>query len=211
MLSNGVVVAELVSVSDIEYAQLNSLIIKTWDYNLWLERDEVSPMSEYLLNDIILSSSKIYVARKDGFIIGVIAASLKRNCLYDSKFRLKQLSAMLALIDDESAFGEYIKTMRINEILLQKSNQSYDASLNFFAIDSHYRGCGLGNVLFDTFISYLASNKVKKYFLFTDSSSNYIFYERKGLNKMAMERFFWKDNGEVDEVEEYYLYEGLVY
>ncbi|MDA6077990.1 hypothetical protein O0544_22315 [Edwardsiella anguillarum] len=59
---NPIEIAELSQIDDDAYAQLTTLIINTWEYDDWLEDEQVSPMAEYFLNDIILSSQKMYVA-----------------------------------------------------------------------------------------------------------------------------------------------------
>ncbi|UCQ19459.1 GNAT family N-acetyltransferase [Edwardsiella tarda] len=205
---NSIEIAELSQIDGDAYAQLTTLIIKTWEYDDWLEDDQVSPMAEYFLNDIILSSQKIYVARCAQQIIGIITVGQSPDFLYESQFSYKRLTAMSALIarnGKSEVFAQYIDTLRVNQRLLQRTHRHYHASLNFFAIDAQFRGLGLGNRLYHQFITYLQAQGIDTFFVFTDSSSNYQFYEKKGLHKIASETFYWRDE---DEVEEYYLYEG---
>ena len=115
------------------------------------------------------------------------------------------MSALIARNGKSEVFTQYIDTLRINQRLLQRTHRHYHASLNFFSIDAQFRGLGLGNRLYHQFITYLQAQGIDTFFLFTDSSSNYQFYEKKGLRKIASETFYWQDE---DEVEEYYLYEG---
>ncbi|ACY84213.1 hypothetical protein ETAE_1372 [Edwardsiella piscicida] len=207
-MTNPIEIAEVSRIDDDAYAQLTTLIIKTWEYDAWLEEDQVSPMAEYFLNDIILSSQKIYVARCAQQIIGIITIAQSPDFLYESQFSYKQLTAMSALISREGksgVFAQYIDTLRINQRLLQRTHRHYHASLNFFAIDAPFRGLGLGSRLYRQGLAYLQTQGIDTFFVFTDSASNSLFYEKKGLLKIASETFYWQDG-----VEEYYLYEGHI-
>ncbi|SPW29349.1 Putative NADPH-quinone reductase (modulator of drug activity B) [Edwardsiella tarda] len=95
---NPIEIAELSQIDDDTYTQLTTLIIKTWEYDDWLEDDQVSPMAEYFFNDIILSSQKIYVVRSAQQIIGIIIVGQSSDFLYESQFSYKRLMAMSALI-----------------------------------------------------------------------------------------------------------------
>ncbi|ENV35675.1 hypothetical protein F960_00119 [Acinetobacter gerneri DSM 14967 = CIP 107464 = MTCC 9824] len=89
-----------------------------------------------------------------------------------------------------------------------RSKKNFTAALNLFILDERYQGMGVGSKLYSIFTEYLAENKIQEFFLFTDNSSNFIFYERKGLVRIAEEKYSW-DHSE-DSTELYYLYEGKV-
>ena len=69
------------------------------------------------------------------------------------------------------------------EELLKESGKDYQGEVSFFAIDSRYRGMGLGKILFNALISYMESESVKDFYLFTDTSCNFGFYERQGMKR----------------------------
>ncbi|MDA6077989.1 GNAT family N-acetyltransferase [Edwardsiella anguillarum] len=96
-------------------------------------------------------------------IIGIITVGQSPDFLYESQFSYKRLTAMSALIarDGKSeVFAQYIDTLRVNEMLLQRTHRHYHASLNFFAIDAQFRGLGLGNRLYHQFITYLQAQGI---------------------------------------------------
>ncbi|EOV0904511.1 GNAT family N-acetyltransferase [Edwardsiella piscicida] len=115
------------------------------------------------------------------------------------------MSALISREGKSGVFAQYIDTLRINQRLLQRTHRHYHASLNFFAIDAPFRGLGLGSRLYRQGLAYLQTQGIDTFFVFTDSASNSLFYEKQGLLKIASETFYWQDG-----VEEYYLYEGHI-
>lgn len=101
--------------------------------------------------------------------------------------------------------------MKLNEELIQQNKETFDAALNLLILNEHYKGLGLGSKLYQLFLDYLKENMAKTFFLLTDSYSNYPF-TRKGLKRIASQRFSWSNDAEVSEedVEEYYVYSGSV-
>lgn len=71
----------------------------------------------------------------------------------------------------------------IDKNLLASSKKKYEGELAFFAIDEKCRGKGLGNQLFGTVVEYMKSQNISEFYLFTDTSCNYPFYEHMGLKR----------------------------
>ena len=159
---------------------------------------------------MIISSSRIFVVRDKDEIVGVIAASIINNIRQKANAKIRKYRALQEITSDkrEEVFERYLDTLILNEKLLLESGKTFAASLNFFILDERYQGLGIGNKLYSLFIDYLQDKKIKVFFLFTDNSSNFQFYERKGLLKIAEEKYSW--GGDVEDTELYYLYEGQV-
>lgn len=193
-----------------DYDKINQMIISTWDYRSWLPKEMVEPVAEYFLSEFVLTSSRIYVARDGEEIVGVIALSLMDNIRQKANAKVMKYKALKTIISAQGkeVFDLYLDTLILNERLLLNSGKCYDAALNLFILDERYRGMGIGSNLYSLFNEYLAERKVDEYFLWTDNSSNYQFYERKGLKRIAEEKYSW---GGSDDDEYYYLYEGKTY
>ncbi|MEJ6358694.1 GNAT family N-acetyltransferase [Lactiplantibacillus plantarum] len=203
------------ALNKIEYNHVHHLIIDIWRYRDWADKNEVLPLSELLLDEVLLTSSQLFVVKYHKKTVGMLAASLLKNSLSQSYVRLRKLTALSQLVyknNPEKVFDFYLETLKLNERLLQKCNQNFDASLNFLILDQQYHGLGIGNELYRLFISYLTTHHASNFYLFTDSFSNYVFYEKQGLTRIAEQQFSWSNmiNPPSNELEYYYLYAGNV-
>lgn len=73
---------------------------------------------------------------------------------------------------------------KVNEIdkqLLSESNKSYPAELALFAVSSSCRGKGIGKILFQSALEHMDKTGLKEFYLFTDTTCNYGFYEHQGM------------------------------
>ncbi|ELC5004820.1 GNAT family N-acetyltransferase [Salmonella enterica] len=197
------------NIEDRDFDKMNRMIISTWDYRSWIPKNNVVPMAEFFLDEVIVTSSRIFVARDGDEIIGVIAASLTDNLAKKTNAKIRKYKALKKVISRKrkEIFELYLDTLILNENLLLQSGKQFEAALNFFILDERYRGLGIGNKLYSVFIDYLDEKGINEFFLWTDSSSNFQFYEKKGLRRIAEDKYSW---GGDDDAESYYLYEGKV-
>ena len=72
------------------------------------------------------------------------------------------------------------KTEEVNRRLLKKHEDYLVNELALFIIDEEYQGKGIGTQLEKDFSSYLKDNGEEYMYLFSDTYSDYEFYERKG-------------------------------
>ncbi|KHF78804.1 acetyltransferase, GNAT family [Acinetobacter sp. neg1] len=196
--------------SESDLYKINQMIISVWDYNSWVQEENVEPMAEFFLSEVIINSSRIFVARDGEQIVGVIAASLVSNIRQKAKAKIKKYKSLKKLFSEKGneVFDCYLDTLILCENLLLRSGRSFNASLNLFILDERYQGLGIGNKLYSRFLEYLADMNADNFFLYTDDSSNFQFYERKGLNRIEEEEFYWRCSNQNNE--RYYLYEGKV-
>lgn len=61
--------------------------------------------------------------------------------------------------------------------------KKYKGELAFFVVDKKNRGQGIGRKLFQSAVNYMKSQNISEFYLFTDTSCNYPFYEHLGLTK----------------------------
>ncbi len=69
--------------------------------------------------------------------------------------------------------------------LLKDTKKKFDAELSIFITHSRYRGLGLGKKLMENFEDLLRQKGLVNYYLFSDTESNYGFYEHMGFWKEA--------------------------
>ena len=102
------------------------------------------------------------------------------------KYRIRQILAILSLY----LFGEGRKVSKIfssvsemDKELLKECKHEYEGELAFFAISSKARGNGIGKKMFCDMLEYMESQNVNHFYLFTDTSCNYGFYEHQGMTR----------------------------
>lgn len=71
----------------------------------------------------------------------------------------------------------------INDQFIDSFKKEYRGELAFFAIREKYRGKGLGRKLFQAAVDYMRAQGILEFYLFTDTSCNYPFYEHLGLTR----------------------------
>ena len=102
--------------------------------------------------------------------------------LYNSK-EGRKISRMFGKIDD------------IDKQLLSECGNNYSGELSFFVISQKCRGKGLGRKLFQSAADYMKSENISKFYLFTDTSCNYPFYEHLGLLRRCEKKYTVDANG----------------
>lgn len=115
-----------------------------------------------------MTSTKVFVAKDKGKIIGIVAAALTPDLLPKSRIRYRQLEALSLIINQgkpETVFDFYLETLKLNEELIQQNKETFDAALNLLILNKHYKGLGLGSKLYQLFLDYLKENKAKTFFL----------------------------------------------
>lgn len=80
--------------------------------------------------------------------------------------------------------SDYQHITGIYDSFLEKQTEAFDGVLTLFAILPGYQGYGIGSYLWDRGHDYFKSSSVKRLYLFTDSSCNYAFYDKKGFRRI---------------------------
>lgn len=82
--------------------------------------------------------------------------------------------------NDVSVFDERARVMHESF-----GDREPDAEMLIFALDSQYRGKGIGRELFDRTVESLKREGVRDFYLHSDSSSAFTFYEHRGIKRLA--------------------------
>ena len=192
-----------------DFDDMLNITLKTWEYEKYVSKDIARLAAELDLLCYLRESSYIYVAQSDDKVIGFIIARNTQNDS-DSSFdeRINEIKELLSKRKEGIIIALFRwKMSRINNKLYKKANQKYDAELQFFAIDKKYRNLGLGKELFKMFNNYLTSINAESFYLYTDTTCNYGYYDRYGLAKRETEKF--KIPFSKRPIAEFYLYDNL--
>ncbi|MDN2453930.1 GNAT family N-acetyltransferase [Lactobacillus sp. UCMA15818] len=200
---------------DADYQEVLEMVIETWDYREWIEKPLVKPMAEFFLCDLLVGADDVFVAVINSKIVGIVATSHEQWSRLQYVWQRRQLKSLLQLAgfeDKNYIFAQYMETMNIDEELLALSGKKYGGALNLLIVKEGYQGLGIGGKLYKHFYDYLQRLGVNNFYLFTDNSSNFKFYDHKGLQRVNQKNFFWKDEDGTPHKnpEIYYLYEGSI-
>ena len=71
--------------------------------------------------------------------------------------------------------------------------------------DERYRGLGIGKKLFRALLDYMEQQNISRFYLYTDNSCNYGFYEHQGMRRCGQKSY--KVPLAVDNEMQFFLYE----
>lgn len=113
----------------------------------------------------------------------------------------------LALTKEGRARMCIIKAIRAaDRRLIDGRKKSFDGELALLAVGKAYRNLGIGRRLQEDFKSYLHSRGARNFYVYTDSHSNYRFYETHGFIRAAETKVFYPPPAPPGSVGDYFLY-----
>lgn len=165
---------------------LENVVREAWKYDFFCSPKTAAKMAEVYLNSCLANQTFTKVAEIDGVPAGIIMGKDIQNHKCPLALRIRWLKSVVSLyISKEgreiSKIFECIQG--IDKELLSSCSKDYRGELAFFAVSGKYRGRGLGRKLFQTVVDYMQSKGISEFYLFTDTSCNYPFYEHLGLTR----------------------------
>lgn len=136
--------------------------------------------------------SQVAVSEDDGTVLGALLARVDGEA--------PQAGERLAQV--ESAFGKTATTLSASEHgrgivsylerdradtqqLAASVRKETPTELLLFILSPQARGHRLGSALYDGFLAHLRERGVRDYYLYTDSTCSYGFYDHRGLRRVA--------------------------
>lgn len=186
---------------------LEDIIRRTWQYDRFCSPKIAKRLSHIYLFNCLARQTFIRVAEYNGITIGVIMGKdFKSKPLHS--YHLQRFWASLTLLSSrEGRFvGKAFSAVDgVDEILLKKRNKVYQGELCFFAVDETCRSTGIGKTLFQALLQYMTEQKIQDFYLYTDSSCNYGFYEHQGMIRCGEQKYSVPIG--MQNQMEFYLYE----
>lgn len=164
---------------------LEDIIRKTWDYDRFCSADTAKRMAHLYLMNCLCEQSYTQVALNGDTPVGIIMARAKKEKT-KFQFKIPRICAELAMLcrrQDRSVITIFGGIHSIDQELLNNRKTDYDGEIVFFALNASCRGMGVGKELFTRAIHYFKDCEVKNFYLYTDSSCNYGFYEHQGMKR----------------------------
>ncbi|MBE3648801.1 GNAT family N-acetyltransferase [Paenibacillus polymyxa] len=193
---------------------IKAIIADTWNAKDFIEDDGIinATVTMMFISPILNKSTFGRVATLDGEVIGVIFGSRVGEI---TSYRLLQedyTSELLQLLNlndiERKVFVEL--TSMTNEAyskLIRGKEDEFQGCLEFFAVSEGARGKKVGKQLFNELISYLKNTKTNKIYVYTDTMSNYGFYDHNGFVRLDEEvTVFNLPNGKLENTNFIYEY-----
>lgn len=143
------------------------------------------------------------VAEDNGRDIGLLICTNLKERPLDMKYARLLIREVAFMIcnpetrDDGLAWGEYTQ---LAQELEERTVNGIDAELELFVVDPEYRGQGIGKRMFRSMIDFYKKTGTQNFFLHTDTSCTYQFYERRGMSRIGQLESTIK-SGDVDGID----------
>lgn len=205
-----------------DYPALHALNRGAWFKSDYEEYPEATDAYVDLnLNNSLSDASMATVAEVDGQIAGVILVSADSEPKYGRMLMQSTIESAATIHAQGPEVADYFyNRMKIEREydakLLEnaKKDVAYDGRIVLFIMDPNFQGLGIGSKLFQAAIDYFEAKNVANYYLFTDSSCNYPFYDYKGMRRAGSLRFDQSglfeqfDGSESTEPFEFFIYDN---
>lgn len=207
-MSNNIIIREY---QKNDRKDIENIIREAWNYDQLASPKVAEKLAAIFLASCLTNQTFVRVADLDGKAVGIIMGKDNHNHSCPFSLKVNQFKAILSLLFSTEGRKTWKIFGRVNEIdsmLREESAKDYDGEVAFFAVNSEIRGKGLGKRLFSSFIDYAKSTNFKNFFLFTDTSCSYQFYDSIGLIRKCQKNHTFTVNGQKAPMS-FYLYEGL--
>ena len=194
-----------------DYGVLKEIIRKTWQYDRFCDPKTAAKLADVFLSSCLTNETFSRVAVVDGKMEGIILANHKAVHKCPLGRRLHQIRALASLYlsrGGRKAARIFGSVHGIDQELLKECGGTYPAELALFAVSDSCRGMGVGTRLFQAAMEYLSGEKVKKFYLFTDTSCNYGFYEHQGMVRRCEKNHTFQVAGETSKMT-FFIYDQI--
>lgn len=192
---------------DIPY--LEEIVRKTWNYDRFASEKTAKRLAKVFLASCLTNQTFIRVAALEERSVGVIMAKDSKSHRCPLGYRLRQIWQIFRLMitkEGRQVSSIFRSVNDIDQILLQERKKAYQGELAFFAIGEECRGKGIGAKLFAEVREYMRQQGVENYYLYTDTSCNFGFYEHMGMQRCGEKKKTFEILGQQAEMQ-FYLYE----
>ena len=169
------------------------IIRDTWDYDRFCSSKTAEKLAKAYLYRCLADQTYTQVALVEDPPVGIVMAKNAAASHHLLPFGIKSAISVLDLLrtkEGRAVSRIFMEVEKIDQELLRRC-PSYDGELAFFAVSEACRGMGLGKALFEKAVEYLRSQGISSFYLFTDTSCNYGFYEHQGMQQKVNRYAGW--------------------
>lgn len=170
---------------------LVDIIRTTWHYDNFCSPKTAVRMAKIYFFNCLARQTFLRVAEYHGIPVGVIMGRDKMVKPVHSYWIQRTWNSMRMLLSREGRLvgKAFHEIDGVDQSLLKKRGMDYQGELAFFAVHQDCRGTGVGRALFQELLQYMKRQKIHSFYLYTDSSCNYGFYEHQGFIRCGEQKF----------------------
>lgn len=178
-----------------DYKALEKIIKYTWNYDKFCSEKVANSLSKLYLASCLTNQNFTCVAVKDDVPVGIIMGKNENKSQFNLLNLLHQFFSIVEVFMTKE--GRKVLSLlscyeTINNDLKANCGRKFDGEVAFFAVDSEVRGFGIGKQLFLKFKEYMSKENIKTFYLFTDTTCNYGFYDSQGMKQLATKKHHLK-------------------
>lgn len=188
---------------------LEQIIRETWCYDRFCTQETAAQLARVYLNSCLANQTFTQVVLMEGVPVGVIMGKNRTIHRCPFSLRLNMIRSIVKLLISKE--GRRVCRIfgcinGIDKELLSLCPKHYQGELAFFAISRNCRGKGIGKILFQKVVEYMHTQNIHSFYLFTDTSCNYGFYEHQGMKRQQEKKHRFNVNGLLGEMT-FFLYD----
>ncbi|MEF9959614.1 MAG: GNAT family N-acetyltransferase [Niameybacter sp.] len=171
-----------------DYKALEQIISDTWNYERFCSSKTARKMARLYLASCLANQTFTCVAVNHEEPVGILMAKNEKTHCTALRHRFLQAFAILSMIlskEGRTVCKLFEGIDKLDQALLAESGRNFDGELAFFAVRQDQRGTGIGKALFQRGINYMHDENIQDFYLYTDSTCNYGFYEHQGMQRLG--------------------------
>lgn len=188
---------------------LEDIIRKTWNYDAFCSPKAARQMASLYLASCLAQQTYNQVALVNNTPIGIIMAKdiiRHKSSLRSSFYQFIEAFPLYLHKEGRKLLKIFAGINEIDLEMLSEDHENYEGEITFFAINEQCRGMGVGKSLFTNAMEYFKGCNIETYYLYTDSSCNFGFYEHQGMVRRNETSRHLPGNSEMN----FYLYAGKI-
>lgn len=193
-----------------DFEALEAIIRETWHYDDFSSPKTAIQLAKVFLSSCLTNYTFSRVAVVDGTVAGIILVNqiAKHKCPLSNRFlQIKSILSLYSSKEGRDASKIFSSVNGIDQQLRNETNRTYPAELALFVVSSSCRGNGIGKMLFRSALDYMRQEELEEFYLFTDTSCNYAFYEHQGMKRRSEKKHIFTVKGQQAEMN-FFLYDG---
>lgn len=195
-----------------DFDALQDIIRKTWHYDDFSSPKTAKKLARVFLSSCLTNYTYSRVALDNERLVGILLLNnkAKHKCPFD--LRVQQIRAIISLYlskEGREVSKIFKNVSGIDKELLKECEIEYPVELALFAVDPSYRGKGIGKQLFQSVFEYMREQKLNTFYLFTDTSCNYGFYEHQGMIRKGEKNHTFNMNGQSAKMN-FFIYDYVI-
>lgn len=192
-----------------DFKTLADIVRKTWHYDKFCTPKTAERLAGVFLSSCLTNYTFSRVAVVEERPVGVILVKSEKEHRCTFSDRLRQICAVAALFSSREGrtVSKIFKNVNgIDRDLLKSCCREYQGEIALFAVDGDFRGKGIGKILFRSAQDYMKARNIQEFYLFTDTSCNYGFYEHQGMIRRRERKHTFDVYGQTAEME-FFVYD----